>query len=186
MIDFSRLLDPIKRQIRLVVGKALIQSITSSKDGLFATIGMANDEKHEDVPFMQQYGIVSVPNSDSKAVVLFIGGARDNGIVVATQGDASSIPKLEKGEVCLYSEFGQTIVLKKDGSILAAPKSGKSFRIEGQLDVIGKIVSTDEVAANYADLNGTLIPSVTSVHLSTHVHYSTAPGDPTSPPNPGT
>lgn len=186
-MDFSRLLDPIRRQIRMIVAKCLIQSVNDAKapDGLSATIGLVNSEKHESVPMMQNYGLTSKPKANSRAVVLFVGGARDNGVIVATQGPADKIPTLEDGEVAVYSDYGQSIILKKDGSILAKPASGKPYRFEGDLNVIGKILTTDEIAAKYMDQNGSLIPGPQAVHMTTHVHASAAPGAP-SPATPGT
>lgn len=135
------LIDQVKNKIRLIVGRALIEAVNSSSgdDGLSVDVSLAGGERHSRIPLFQQYGICSRPNKDSEAVILFIGGSRDNGIAVATQGSASKLPPLEDGEVALFSEYGQTIILKKDGSIVATPKSGQPYRIEADVQVTGDV-----------------------------------------------
>lgn len=132
------LIEKLKRSVSLIIGRAVIRSIKSD-NGLKADIALIAGEKHSGVPFFQHYGITSKPNKDSEAVVLFIGGSRDNGICIASQGDPSKIPSVEDGEVCLFSEFGQKILLKKDGSIVLTPKSGQKYRIESDVEVTGDL-----------------------------------------------
>ena len=108
-----RLINELKKAVRLMVGKCIIEAASKASDGVNADIMLLGNERHYGLRLMQHYGFSSVPNADSEGVALFVGGARDNGVVVASQGDASKIPALEKGEVALFSEFGQSIVLKK-------------------------------------------------------------------------
>lgn len=138
MIGF---IEQLKTKIRLIVGRALINAVYSAdgNNGLSVDITLAGGESHSKVPMVQHYGIVSKPNKSSEAVVLFIGGARDNGIVISSQGDTSKIPNIQNGEVALFSEYGQTILLKNDGSIVATPKSGKAYRIESDVEVTGDL-----------------------------------------------
>lgn len=136
-----QLIEQLKNKIRLIVGRALVEAVNSAsgEDGLSIDISLPGGERHTKVPLFQQYGLTSKPNKDSEAVVLFIGGARDNGVAIATQGNASFLPSLDDGEVAMFSEYGQTIILKKDGSIVAKPKFGKSYRIESDVEVTGDI-----------------------------------------------
>lgn len=135
------LIEQVKNRIRLLVGRALIQAVNSASgdDGLSVDISLPGGEKHSKVPLFQQYGISSKPNKDSEAVIVFIGGARDNGVAIATQGAASKLPSLKDGEVAIFSEYGQTIILKEDGSIVATPKSGQVYRIESDVEVTGDL-----------------------------------------------
>lgn len=110
-------------------------------------------------------------------IALFIGGSRENGVVVATHSDFPE--KLEEGEVAVHSPYGQYIWLKKDGSIVAKPTNGKSFLVEGALDVRGHVFATDEVAAKCVDAAGTFV-NAAAYNLSTHKHGSAM--GPTTPP----
>ena len=127
-----RLLEKIRNSIRLIVGPCLIEKASKEKKGIQANIILLGNEKHSGLRVLQQYGIASVPAAGSEAVALFVGGSRDNGFVVATQGDSGDIPTLKEGEVALFSKFGQTVVLKEDGSINMSTSSGGAVVIDGE------------------------------------------------------
>ena len=184
----SNPIEQLMTKVRLIVGRALFSAVNSvsGDDGLSVDISLAGGEKHTKVPLIQHYGLTSRPNKDAEAVVLFIGGARDNGIAIATQGKNTKIPSLEDGEVALFSEYGQTIILKKDGSIVATPKSGKRVRIESDMDVIGninafgKVNAEGEVSAICTKV-GEDLQNATAFLLSKHMHPSATPGAPSTP-----
>ena len=160
----ERVLNAIKSRIRLMVGKCLI---TACKDNA-ATISLLLGESREDVEFYQQYGFSSRPVGSVGGVALFIGGSRDNGVLVASRGDDADMKmSLEPGEVAVHSKFGTAIVLKKDGSVLIKT-NGKKTRIEGDLDVTGDVKA---------------ICDGVFVTLSGHIHGSGT--GPTTKPTPG-
>lgn len=126
-----RLLEKIRNSIRLIVGPCLIEKASKEKKGIQANIILLGNEKHSGLRVLQQYGIASVPAPNSEAVALFVGGSRDNGFIVATQGDSGDVPALKEGEVALFSKFGQTILLQEDGSVNMSTSSGGSIVIDG-------------------------------------------------------
>lgn len=126
-----RLLEKIRNSIRLIVGPCLIEKASKEKNGIQANVILLGNEKHSGLRVLQQYGIASVPAPNSEAVALFVGGSRDNGFVVATQGDSGDVPVLKEGEVALFSKFGQTILLQEDGSVNMSTSSGGSIVIDG-------------------------------------------------------
>jgi phage baseplate assembly protein V len=64
-------------------------------------------------------------------VVLFAGGRRDHGLVVAVDDRRYRKKDLEAGEVALYHKDGASILLKADGSIEVTPKSGQNVVLSG-------------------------------------------------------
>lgn len=177
----ERLLNPIKARIRLMVGRALIKACEDGK----VNISLLADETREDVDFFQQYGFTSMPKGTVGAVALFVGGSRDNGVVVASRGEDKDMGvQLEKGEVAMHSSFGSSIILKKDGSIVIKSKTGQPVRVEGDVNVVGSVMATAEVAALCVDAAGKFVDAAPAVHLSRHMHASAV--GPTSPPTPGT
>lgn len=153
---------------RNIVSKALVFKVAlCPKDGVLTNIKLAGGEMHDDVQTIQQYGFASLPSKNARALTLFVGGERDNGVVVATQGDSEKIPSIEEGEVALFTDYGQSIILKKDGSIVATPARGKTFSILGDLEVDGNVSATKEVSATCPKV-GDNIDKTMGVHLSTH------------------
>ena len=49
--------------------------------------------------------------------VVFIGGGRDHGVIIATDDRNSRMTGLKEGEVAVYSNEGDSIVLRRDNTI---------------------------------------------------------------------
>ena len=160
----ERLLNPIKARIRLMIGRCVVNACKGSEVELSLLAG----EVREDVDFYQQYGFSSRPVGNVSGISVFIGGSRDNGALVACRGDDIKMD-LEEGEVAIHSPHGNSLVLKKDGSIVATPKAGKKFHVEGAIE------ATLEITANCDK-----VPT----NLSTHTHPT--PVGPSGSPIPGT
>ena len=106
----ENLIEPIMAKLRLMVGRCVILA-SKYKDGeLNADLELIAGEKRRGVEFMQQFGFSSRPKGNVEGVALFVGGSRDNGVVISTKGD---FPELSEGEVMVHSPFGQKILLKK-------------------------------------------------------------------------
>lgn len=131
----ERILNPIKARIRLMIAKCLVTAC----GGDTATLSLLAGESREDVDFYQQYGFSSRPVGTVGGVALFIGGSRDNGVLVASRGEDGDMKvKLDPGEVAVHSKFGSMVLLKKDGSVVLKTDSNK-LRIEGDVDVTGDV-----------------------------------------------
>ena len=73
---------------------------------------VASSEEHKALEMCFPYGVVSVPPSGERAVVLPLDdGEVGLGVIANSVG-------LQEGEVMLYSKGGATLVLKNDGRVL--------------------------------------------------------------------
>lgn len=163
-MNFEALLDPILAKIRLMVGRCVILA-SKYKDGeLLADIELVAGEKRRGVEFLQQFGFSSRPKGDVEGIALFVGGSRDNGVVISTRGEC---PDLKEGEVRVHSPFGSSITLKDDGTVELVTNS-KKFRFVGDIEVTGDVKAMCDAAF---------------VTLAGHIH-PTGVG-PSSKPTPG-
>jgi phage gp45-like len=163
-MSFENLIEPVLAKIRLMVGRCVILA-SKYKDGeLNADIELIAGEKRRGVEFMQQFGFSSRPKGDVEGIALFIGGSRDNGVVIATRGEC---PDLKEGEVRVHSPFGSSITLKDDGTVELVTNS-KKFRFVGDIEATGNVKAMCDTAF---------------VTLAGHIH-PTGVG-PSSPPTPG-
>lgn len=164
MTAFERLIEPVLKRIALIVGRCVVFA-TRYKDGeMLADVELVAGEKRRGLDFLQQFGFSSRPKGKVEGVALFVGGSRDNGVVVSTRGEC---PDLKEGEVRVHSPFGTMITLKEDGSIEFVTKLNK-FRFVGDLEATGNIKAMCDTAF---------------VSLAGHIH-PTGVG-PSSPPTPG-
>lgn len=179
-MNFGNVLEPILSRLRLIVGRCTVIASKYVSGELETDVELIAGEKRRGIEFVQQYGFSSRPKGNVDGIALFIGGSRDNGVVVATHSDFPE--RLEEGEVVVHSPFDSYIWLKSDGSIVSKPAKGKAFLVDGDFNVKGHVFATDEVAAKCVDVDGAFV-NTAAYNLSTHTHNSAA--GPTLPPNPG-
>lgn len=132
-MNFESLIEPLAKRIALMVGRCVILASKYKDNELLADIELVAGEKRRGVEFLQQFGFSSRPKGDVEGIALFVGGSRDNGVVISTRGEC---PDLEEGEVRVHSPFGTSMTLKKDGSIEFVTKSNK-FRFVGDVEATG-------------------------------------------------
>lgn len=169
-MNFEALLEPVLAKIRLMVGRCVIIASKYSDGELLADIELLAGEKRRGVEFLQQFGFSSRPKGDVEGIALFVGGSRDNGVVISTRGEC---PDLKEGEVRVHSPFGSSITLKEDGTVEMVTNS-KKFKLVGDVEIEGGIEATGDVKA---------MSKSAFVTLAGHIH-PTGVG-PSSKPTPG-
>lgn len=70
-------------------------------------------ERLQDAELFQHYGCTSNPPAGSMAIVLPIGGKTAHGIIIATEHGNYRLRSLLPGEVALYTDEGDSIILKR-------------------------------------------------------------------------
>lgn len=173
-MNFDHLLEPIFNRMRLMIGRCVVIATKYNSHDLETDIELVAGEKRRDVEFVQQYGFSSRPKGDVSGIALFMGGSRDNGVVIATHGDGSEMSyELKPGEVLVHSPFGQTILLNADGDIVMKCDEGNKIICKNDLVCEKNIEAWEEVTAR---------STTTSIKLSQHTHGSAV--GPTTPPTP--
>lgn len=70
-------------------------------------------ERLQDAELFQDYGYTSNPPAGTMAIVLPIGGKTAHGIIVATEHGGFRFKNLKSGEVAIYTDEGDSIILKR-------------------------------------------------------------------------
>jgi len=110
-------LRTMHRRVMNMVARGVIAE-TDDKPGMQnVQVSLLHEEAKVAVERMQNYGISGVAPRDSEVTVVFIGGGRDHGVIVATESRASRFTDLKEGEVAVYTDEGDSIVLKRDNTI---------------------------------------------------------------------
>lgn len=119
MIDaIQRLLEPIKRKFYLIIGRGIINLTDDSGSGnQRVQVSLYADEVRDKMERLQEYGFASRPKAGSEAVLLFPGGTREIGFIIATDDRRYRLKPLEEGEVALYTDEGDKIHIKRGGQI---------------------------------------------------------------------
>ena len=72
-------------------------------------------ETRDKTPRVAEYGFQSAPPEGFEAVLMFFGGDRTSGVVVATGHQQYRIKSLQTGEVCISDNQGQKVYLSQSG-----------------------------------------------------------------------
>ena len=100
-----------------VVSRAVVRRVDDSKKRQLLQLGLLEGETRDGLEHFQSYGFTSVPLVGAEGVALFVGGERDHGLVVAVDDRRYRLTGLENGEVALYTDEGDKIVLKRGGTV---------------------------------------------------------------------
>lgn len=110
---FARLTAPLRNRIANMVARAVVKMVSDSGKLQMVQLGILDGETREGCERLQEYGLTSVPLAGAEAVVLFVGGRRDHGLVVAVDDRRHRKTGLQPGEVALYTDEGDYILLKR-------------------------------------------------------------------------
>lgn len=138
--NLEALLKPLRTRLANLVARAVVQLVADGGKLQVVQLGLLEGETREAVERVQEYGFTSHPHPGAEAVVLFVGGRRDHGLVVAVDDRRHRKVGLEAGEVALYTDEGDCIVLRR-GRVVEV-KAGTKLRIEAPaFEVVGDTVT---------------------------------------------
>lgn len=109
------MIDAINRLTRRVLGVVGIGRITTGSDTgnvQMAQVRLGNNEIHDNTPRLGEFGFASMPPNGADVVVLFVGGDRSNGVIIATGDIATRMKNLQPGESALYDSQGKHVYLE--------------------------------------------------------------------------
>lgn len=114
---FDKLIAPLRRRVRLMVGRAVLSAASDSGGVQMVQLKLLADEVRDGVERMQNYGFTSVPLAGAEGVMVCVSGDRDHGIVVVMDDRRYRLKSLQPGEVAMYTDEGDTIVMKRGRQI---------------------------------------------------------------------
>lgn len=103
--------------IRLLVSRAVLALINDAAKLQRLQIQLMADEERGDVERFQDYGFTSHPRQGAEAIALSVGGSRSHMVVIAVEDRRYRLTGLEEGEVAMYTDEGDKIVLKRGREI---------------------------------------------------------------------
>jgi phage baseplate assembly protein V len=112
--DFLR---TIRTRLANLVSRGVVKRVDDTKKLQLLQVGMLADETRSELERVQSYGFTSVPLAGAEAVTVFVGGYRDHGLVVAVDDRRYRLRSLEAGEVAIYTDQGDKVVLERGGTI---------------------------------------------------------------------
>ena len=107
-------------------------------------------EQLQDNELFQHYGYTSNPPAGTMAIVLPMGGKTAHGIIIATEHGNYRLKNLESGEVAIYSDEGDSVILKRGRLIEVTTETLRintqvmEVNASAQIDFNTPMVNTDQ------------------------------------------
>ena len=103
------------QRLRVLVGRGRITGVDDARAAQVLQVKLGADETKDGTPRAAEYGFVSMPPLGTDAIVIFIGGERTNGVVIATNNQTFRMRNLANGEVAIHDDKGRFVLLGAAG-----------------------------------------------------------------------
>jgi phage baseplate assembly protein V len=111
----KEVLNRVVRRVLQAMGRGRVTAVNDGGVVQMLQVQLNPLETIDNVPRLAEFGLTSNPPDGASVAMMFIGGDRSNGVVVAT-GDQKSRPTgLLSGETMVYNLVGIKIYLSKAG-----------------------------------------------------------------------
>jgi len=184
----KKLLEPVVKRVRLLLGRGIVRLVNDAGGLQKMQLSLMGNEVRSNIERMQEYGYSSVPLDGAEAAVLFIGGARDHGIVVATDDRRYRIKSQKPGEVAIYTDEGDKIELKRNNQIKITTNQFVVDCEEFTVNASDNVTFYTPIVRANNDIVDRFITNADSnytmrVTYNSHTHNENDSGGPTDPPN---
>lgn len=109
----SSMLDPLKRRVAMMAARAVVRLVSDDASRQQLQAEILDGELRDDVERVQNYGFTSNPHVGADAIVLCLGGSREQAVAIVVD-DRRYRLKLQAGEVALYDDLGNSVQLLRD------------------------------------------------------------------------
>jgi phage baseplate assembly protein V len=110
-------MSALNDKVMNMVARGVLSAVDDGKGVQVLSLSLLAGERKDNVERFQEYGFTSVPTGEAEAIVIFPGGDRSAGVVVALDERASRMTGLAAGEVAVYTHEGDSIILKTNREI---------------------------------------------------------------------
>ncbi|CRY77055.1 phage baseplate assembly protein V [Yersinia intermedia] len=174
----SRLFAGLQRGISNMLVRAVVRRLDSSSKNQMLQIQMIADELKDNIEHLEPYGFTSAAHTGAEAFAAFPDGDRSHGVVLVVADRRYRIKGLKDGEVAIYSDEGDSIILKRGNKIEVNTKKyivnaeEKAVFNTPLIEATGviKAVGNIESEADVKDKTGTMADMRGQFNSHTHPH----------------
>ena len=166
--------------LRNVVVRGVVAVVEAGRKMQAIQFRLTAGEVKGNVEHFEPYGWTSHPHPGAEAVIAFIGGDRSHGAALCVADRRYRLVGLEAGEVAIYSDEGDSVVLKR-GRVVEV--TTETFRLNAkrcELNAAEGIFLNSDLVSASKDIRaeGDVVAGETSVRG--HRHKDVQPGSGTS------
>ena len=185
-MSLAQLLRPLRLRMAAMISRAAVLLTDDSEGFQLVQVRMRGGQVRGQVERIEEYGFTSRPFPDAEAVVVHLGAEPDHAVIIATGDRRHRMRNLEEGEVCIHTDEGDTIWLRRGKHIEvisggSVTVNAPEITITGNVTIDGDLSVTGEVI-DKSESGGQSMSAMRGVYNS-HVHSENDSGGPTDPPN---
>lgn len=109
----ASMLRPLSRRISGMVARGVVALANSALKMQSLQLELLADEPKDNIEHFEPYGFTANPKAGAESLAIFLGGDRSHGVVIACADRRYRLKGLEPGEVAIYDDQGQSVVLKR-------------------------------------------------------------------------
>lgn len=117
MKEIGRALGPIARRIANMLARGVVSLANSAGKMQVLQVALLAEESKDAVEHFEPYGFTSNPQPGAEVVAAFLDGDRSHGIVLCAADRRYRVTGLQSGEVAIYTDEGDKIVLKRGHAV---------------------------------------------------------------------
>lgn len=167
----SRFLAPLARRVQLAVFRGVLELVNPSLKMQGVQITLQADEVRDDVEHAEPYGFTSAPHSGAEVFGISVGGNRNAAVVLLVADRRYRLQGLQGGEVALYTDEQDKIVLKRN-RIIEITAGTKLRVVTPMLECTGEI-------RDRCDADGKTMEEMRNIY-NTHTHGGVSAGGATT------
>lgn len=159
MRALQRLLNPIRQRIKFMLARGILKLSDSSDDMQSLQITLLNEEVLADVEHFEPYGFTANPQDGAEVLALSLAGNRSNTVVVCVADRQYRLTGLAKGEVALYTDEGDSIILRRNNNIeinaaTQVTVNAPTMHCTGNITADGDITAAGDVTDATSSMQG--------------------------------
>lgn len=159
MSALQRAMRPFVQRLQLMIGRAVVQLVNDATKLQGLQVSLLADELRGDVERFQNYGFTSHPHPGAEAVAASVAGSRDHVLVIAVDDRRYRLTGLAQGEVAIYTDEGDKIVIKRGGTVEVTASTKVRLitplvECTGDVTVAGTLTASVDVVADGISLVG--------------------------------
>ena len=157
-----------------LISRAVITTVDTVKKCQAVGLKMIAGDQKQHVEHLEPYGFTSAAKDGAEGVALFPSGDRSHGVVVVVADRRYRMKGLKRGEVALYDDQGQSVVLTRSGIVVDGAGKPIIFKNASKARFEMPVESTGDITDN-CDRGGTTMNEI-RVTYNGHNHRENGDG----------
>lgn len=122
------LFDAMQQQILGMIERAVVSNITPSTKCQSVDVTLIAGEQKGGIEHIEPYGLTARAHAGAEAIVLFPDGDRSHAVTMMVADRRYRLQGLQGGEVALYDDQGQSVMLTREGIVVDGAGKPLTFR----------------------------------------------------------